>query len=103
MPRSSSRASRKTWLSSTRTIRIGRPMPDRMLLRRQKQRVVRLSAALDVDLDVRMRRRDARQDAVERRFVLAEEQRQQAARLHQETLDDSVRDVLEAVAARDRR
>ena len=54
MPSSSSSASRKTWLSSTRRIRIGRPMPVRTLLGREKQVVVRLSAVLDVDLDAGM-------------------------------------------------
>ena len=73
MPSRSSSASRKTWLSSTRRIRIGRPMPERTLLaRRQKQVVMRLAALLDVDLDAPdAPSAIAAEQAVERRLVLA--------------------------------
>src|SRR5438067_5045136 len=102
IPSSNSSASRKTWLSSTRRIRIGLAMNLRMLLGRQKQVVVRLAALLDVDLNVRMRFRDAAEQALERGLVLSDEQRQQLPRLAEEPLDDLVRDVVEVAAAHDR-
>src|SRR6476661_8840405 len=99
MPSRSSSASRKTWLSSTRRIRIGRPMPERTLLGREKQVVVRLPAVLDVDLDAGMRRGDPLEQAVERRLVLAHEERQELARPVQELFDDDGGDLVEVGAA----
>src|SRR5213079_3081284 len=50
-PSRSSSASRKSWLSSTRTRRIGSGIR-LSLFRRQEQCVVRLSAGLDVELEL---------------------------------------------------
>ena len=73
--------SRKTLLSSTRRIRIGRPMAAASLLGREQQRIVRLPALAGSRprspggaAAIRSSRR------VERRLVLADEQRQQLAR-----------------------
>src|SRR5947208_15958570 len=92
IPSSSSSASRKTWLSSTRRIRIGLPMEVRMLLGRQKQVVVRLAALLDVDLDGRVVGGDPAEHRVERHVVLPDEERQELLRAAQEPLDDGVGD-----------
>src|SRR5579864_670701 len=87
MPSSNSRASRKTWLSSTRRIRIGRPMPARTLLGAEKQGVVRLSALLEVDLEGRIRRGDPREEGIEIGAVAPDEERQELARLAEQPLD----------------
>src|SRR5438034_7978686 len=63
-PRRSSRASRNTWLSSTRTRRIG-PAIGRRLFGREEQRIVGLSAHLDVDLHLGVALRDLLDEAVE--------------------------------------
>src|SRR3954466_14055616 len=80
MPSRSSRASRKTWLSSTRRIRIGRPMAVRTLLGGEKQVVVGLAALLHLDLDVRVRCADPLEERLERPLRLAPQQRPEAAR-----------------------
>src|SRR4051794_8050436 len=69
-PSSSSSASRKTLLSSTSRIRIGRSMIGRTLLGRQKQVVVGLTPVLDVDLEVGMRLLDVRDQLLQLRLVL---------------------------------
>src|SRR6266852_7922359 len=101
IPRSNSSASRKTWLSSTRRIRIGLPMAVRTLLGGQKQVVVRLAAVLNVHLDIRVRLGDPAEQAVERGLVPSHEQRQQLPRLAEKPPDDLVRDVVEVAAACD--
>src|SRR5438128_9045591 len=90
IPSSSSSASRKTWLSSTRRIRIGLPMAVRMLLGGQKQVVVRLSALLDVHLHGGMLLRDPLEQRVELGAVPADEQRQQLLRAVEQALDDRI-------------
>src|SRR2546426_8627545 len=102
IPRSSSSASRKTWLSSTRRIRIGRPMAVRTLLGGQKQVVVRLAALLNVHLHIRVRLGDPAEQAVQRRLFLTHEQRQQLPRLAEEPPDNLVPDVVEVAPASDR-
>src|SRR4051794_41221804 len=102
MPSRSSRASRKTWLSSTRRIRIGRPMAVRTLLGREKQVVVGLAAVLHLDLDVRVRCADPLEQRLERRLVLADQQREEAARVAEQRVDHRARDLLEALADCDR-
>src|SRR5579864_7369095 len=101
MPSSSSRASRKTWLSSTRRIRIGLPMAARSLLGPEKQGVVRLAALLNVDLDARMRCGDPREQWIEIGAVAPDEKRQELTRLGEQPRDDRVGDVVEVDAARD--
>src|SRR5690349_6742612 len=101
MPSSSSSASRKTWLSSTRRILIGRPMAVRTLLGRQKQGVVRLAALLHVHRDRRMRVRDPAEQRLERLVLLADEQRQQLLLAVEELVDDRVCDLVEVAASGD--
>src|SRR3954470_6238216 len=101
MPSRSSRASRKTWLSSTRRIRIGRPMAVRTLLGREKQVVVGLAALLHLDLDVRVRCADPLEERRERHVVLAGQEREQAPGIAEQHTDDGARDLLEALAACD--
>src|SRR5437867_729079 len=81
IPSRSSSASRKTWLSSTRRIRIGLLMAVRSLFSREQQVIVRLAARLDVDLEGRVIDREPREKPLERRLVLADEQRQELPRL----------------------
>src|SRR4051794_29092017 len=99
MPSRSSSASRKSWLSSTRRIRIGRPMAVRTLLGREKEVVVGLAALLHLDLDVGVRCADPLEERLERRLVLAGQERQQASGIAEERIDDGARDLLEALAA----
>src|SRR5437868_879750 len=84
-PSSSSSASRNTWLSSTRTIRIGTDTRSR-LLGGEEQRIVRLPARVHVELELRVVVMQPREHAVELRLVGAGQQRQDAARLGQEPL-----------------
>ena len=56
---------------------------------------MRLSALLHVDLDGRMALSDPLEQAVERRPVLPDEERQELTRLVQERLDDGVGHVVE--------
>src|SRR6478736_5872464 len=88
MPSRSSSASRKTWLSSTRRIRIGRPMAVRTLLGREKEVVVGLAALLHLDLDVGVQCADPLEKGLERHLVLAGQHRQQAARIAEQHPDD---------------
>src|SRR5207248_3236283 len=98
---SSSSASRKTALSSTRRIRTG-PGTARRLLGGEKQRIVRLAAVLNVHVQIGVRGGDALDECVERRRVEAGEEREQVARLGQQVLRDCGGDVVEVGAARDR-
>src|SRR5579864_2616878 len=99
--KSSSSASRKTALSSTRRMRTGR-VTGLSLLGREKQRVVRLSALADVDIQVGMRRGDALDQRVDRGRVLARQEREQVARLREQAVGDGGGDVVEVGASRDR-
>src|SRR5579864_3396997 len=95
---SSSSASRKTALSSTRRIRTGRDTGLR-LLGGEKQRVVRLTAVLDVDVELRMLRCDALGERVERRRVPAGEEREQIAPFREQAVRDRGGHILEVGAA----
>src|SRR5436190_21543556 len=97
-PRRSSRASRNTWLSSTRTRRIG-PAIGRRLFGREEQRIVGLSAHLDVDLHLGVALRDLLDEAVELGFLRSGQQGQDAARLGEEAFGDAGGHLLEVRAA----
>src|SRR5512133_2100732 len=99
-PRRSSSASRKTWLSSTRTRRIGSGIR-RSLFGRQEERVVGLAARLNVELEVGMTGANPFQQAVELGRVGAGQQRQQHARLGEQRLGDLFGHLVESVADRD--
>src|SRR5919197_4520840 len=100
-PSRSSSASRKTWLSSTRTRRIG-PSMRRRLFRGEEQRVMRLAARVDLQLEVGMALADAVEETVEVGRVCAGQQRQEQARLGEQRLGNLLRHLLEALADRDR-
>src|ERR1051326_6617353 len=87
-PSSSSSASEKTWLSSTRRTRIGAAATARRLFRGQEERVVGLPALLDVDLEVRMPLLDPGEQRFELRRLLPGEERQDAARLGEQPVGD---------------
>src|ERR671937_1136403 len=75
-PSKSSSASRNTWLSSTRTRRMG-PSIRRRLFRGEEQRVMRLAARVDLELEVGMALADAVEETVEVGRVCAGQQRQE--------------------------
>src|SRR5439155_18800945 len=79
IPSRSSSASRKTSLSSTSTIRTGGIRST--LFRAEQERVVRLPALVHLDLELRVRRSDSFDEAVERRRLGAGQQGQDPARL----------------------
>ena len=62
---------------------------------------MRLAARVHVELDFWMRLGDPGEQLVELRLVRAGEQRQHAARLGEQALDDGARDVVEAGSAGD--
>src|SRR5579875_2684485 len=99
IPSSSSSASRKTSLSSTSTIRTGGT--PRTLFRGEQQRVVRLSALVQLDLELRPLGGEAVEERLELRRLRAEEQREQAAALSGDAVDDAERDLDEVRARRD--
>ena len=74
----------------------------RRLFGRQKQRIVRLAAGLDVELQVGMALLDPLEQAVEVRLVGAGEERHHAAGLVEQALGDGGGDVVEVGAAGDR-
>src|SRR5947209_5419602 len=94
-PSSSSSASEKTWLSSTSRTRIGTAATARRLFRGEEQRVMRLAALLDLDLEVGMALAHLGQEHVELRLVLAREQGQHASRLGEQPLRDGGGDLVE--------
>src|SRR5581483_7428885 len=70
-----------------------------MLLGGEKQVIVRLSALLDVDLEVGMRVSQPLEEPVEVGSVSPDEHRQEAARLGEQPLDDAAGNLVEAPAA----
>src|SRR5215469_13642262 len=86
IPSRSSRASRKTSLSSTRTIRTGDIY--KTLFRAEEKRVVRLPALVHLDLELRVGRPEPLQQPVERRRLGAGEEREESARLLEEVHHD---------------
>src|SRR5581483_3408810 len=86
-PSKSSRVPRKTSLSSTSTIRIGRGTR-RSLFGREQQRIVRLPALLHVHLERRVSLREPLEQAVERRALGAGEEREQLPPRLEQALDD---------------
>src|ERR1051325_485710 len=104
-PSSSSSASLNTWLSSTRTTRtpaIPSQLNQESLLGRNEQGEVRLAALVHIDLDVRMPCRGRCERRLERWRALAGEEREHAAGLGEQTLDDRTRGVVEARLACER-
>ena len=63
---------------------------------------MRLSAVLDVHLHLRMAGVDPGEEAIEVRLAVSRQEREDAARLAEELLDDGRSDVVEFGAARDR-
>src|SRR5438105_789877 len=100
-PSRSSSASRKTWLSSTRRSRIG-PGTARRVFGCEQERVVRLAAGLDVELETGMLLLEPLQERGEVRIALAGQERQDAAGLGEEAFRDGVRNLVEIGAAGDR-
>src|SRR5437762_2293002 len=100
-PRRSSSASRKTWLSSTRTRRIGSAIRG-SLFGGQEERVMRLPAGLDVELELGMALADALEQAVELGRVGPGQECQHHPRLGEERIGDLLGHVDELVADRDR-
>src|SRR6478736_8116409 len=100
-PRRSSSASRKTWLSSTRTRRIGWGI-SLSLFGGQEEWVVRLAPGLDVELEARMALPNACEQLVQLRRVRAREEGQHQPGLGEQRVGDLCRDVVEAVAGGDR-
>src|SRR5213078_2723014 len=92
IPSRSSSASRKTSLSSTSTIRTGGIRST--LFRAEQKRVVRLP-----DLELRVRRSDSFDEAVDWRRLGAGQQGQDPARLRDEARDELAGDVGKVVAA----
>src|SRR5215213_501227 len=96
---------RKTSLSSTSSTRIGWVRASTAgpygLFGGEEQRVVRLPAGLDVELDCRVLLLDPAQERGEIGLVLAREQRQDLASLAEQPLRDRVRDVVEVGRRRD--
>src|SRR5919197_5159089 len=78
-PRKSSSASRNTWLSSTRTRRMGPAIAGR-LFGGEEERVMRLPARLDLELEVGMALLDALEEAAQVGLVRTGEEREHAAR-----------------------
>src|SRR5689334_9996149 len=97
-PSSSSRASRKTWLSSTTRTRIGSLTRPR-LLSREEERVVRLTALVDVQLELGVPLGEFVEQAVQRRRAFAAQEREHVARLRQQQLEQLADDVVEGRAA----
>src|SRR3954469_13483043 len=99
-PSSSSSASRKTWLSSTRTILIGGGTTANLirLLRPDEERVMRLAALLHVDLDLWMIRPQPLEQQRQVGLLLAGQERHHAARLLEEPVEHRRRDLVEAGA-----
>src|SRR3954451_16284997 len=91
--------SRKVWLSSTISTRIGSGADTAgRLLGAEQQVIVGLSALVHLELDVGVRRGDRRDERLQRLRVLAGEQRQDPARLGEETVDHHARDLVERLA-----
>src|SRR3954468_17250699 len=124
-PSSNSSASRKTWLSSTRTTRIGSGIA-RSLFRGQEERgvrlaaglgvgapagggvaepveerVVRLAAGLDVELQAGMALANPFEERVEVGGVGPGQQGQHRARLGEQRVGHLARDLVEAVSGGD--
>src|SRR5947208_3148498 len=99
MPSRSSRASRKTSLSSTSTIRTGGIGPT--LFRTEQKRVVRLAPLVHLDLELRMGRGDSLDEPVDGRWLGAGEEGQERARLREQAVHDAERDLGELVSAHD--
>src|SRR5436305_10970017 len=93
-PSRSSSASRNTWLSSTRTRRIGSAIR-LSLFRRQEERVMRLAAGLDVELELRMPLADAREQGAEIGRVRSGQERQHHPRLGEQRVGHLRSDVVE--------
>src|SRR5215472_10017861 len=100
IPSSSSRASRKTSLSSTSTIRTDGIRPT--LFRTEQKGIVRLPAVVHLDLELRVRGRDPCEQPVERLRLGTGEEGQEPARLLEQARDDGQGYVGEVVAARHR-
>src|SRR5438034_3852965 len=96
----SSSASRKTWLSSTSRTRIG-PATRRKLLRCEEERIVRLSAVLDVELERGMPLMEPLDEADDVRLLVPDEQRQNVVRLGEQPFRNGGSDLVEIRAVRD--
>src|SRR3982751_2155131 len=113
-PSRKSSVSRKTWLSSTMTPRIGRvtsrSLRDRtarvpgagVLLGHEEQRIVRLPAVVHLELEPGVSLLDLCDEAGERRRLLARQEREDPSRLREHAFDDRARDLVEALASDDR-
>src|SRR6476661_4996173 len=99
IPSRSSRASRKTSLSSTSTIRTGGIRPT--LFRSEQKGIVRLAAFVDLDIELRMSRLEPFDEPVQRRRLGTGEEGQESTRLREQTGDDLERDFGEVVSACD--
>src|SRR3954451_17710034 len=97
IPSRSSSASRKTSLSSTSTIRTGGIRST--LFRAEQKRVVRLSALVHLELELRMSHGEPLDDPVERRRLGAGEEGQERPRVRNQAGDDLGCDVREVVSA----
>src|SRR5436190_359329 len=97
----SSSASRKTWLSSTSRTRIG-PATGQKLLRGEEQRIVRLPTMLHVELERRVSFLDPLHESHDVRLLVADQERQDVARLDEQPLRNRGRHLVEVGAARDR-
>src|SRR5690242_15986656 len=100
-PSSSSSASRKTWLSSTRRTRIGSLTLSR-LLSGDEERVVQLTALVHVQLERGVPLGELVDQAVQRRRALAAQEREYVAWLGQQPFEQLPRDVVEVRARGDR-
>src|SRR6478752_4126833 len=96
IPSRSSRASRKTSLSSTSTIRTGGIRPT--LFRSEQKGIVRLAAFVDLHVELRMSRLESFDEAVERRRLGSCEEGQNRAWLVYKVLDHLEGNVAEVVA-----
>src|SRR4051812_42962260 len=108
MPKSSCSVSRKVSLSSTRTTRIGSLTEGSVRETRacslggEQQRVMRLAAGMDVELDPGVLGGELCEERLERRRLLAGQERHDTARLGEQALEHRVRDLVERVAPGDR-
>src|SRR5439155_24447588 len=100
-PSRSSSASRKTSLSSTRTMRIW-SLTALTLFSREEELVVRLAALVEVDLELGVPRAQFVEEAVQLGSAVAGEQREDIARLSEQRVGDRTRDLGQARAGCDR-